>query len=113
LATRLEGIFEIALFFGPFLGILFWRGLRQQAQCSLSFRDLVMLALFTLLLMFLAGFFRTGETARICLFIYPYLLLPVAGYFKEIGITLPEKRQIAALVFAQTVLMQLSGLYYW
>ncbi len=111
--TRLEGIFEIMLFLGPFLGILFLRGLRMGNACTSSFRDLTILGVSTLLIMFIAGFFRTAETARICLFIYPYLIFPVAAYFKEIRVSPNEKVQVLALVFIQTVIMQLLGSYYW
>jgi hypothetical protein len=111
--TRLEGILEIVLFFGPFLGILFFRGVRFKNAPLSSLMSLTGLGVFTLLAMFIAGFFRTGETARICLFIYPYLLFPVAEYFKEIHLSLKEKKQILALVFVQTVIMQLLGSYYW
>ncbi|MCX5713784.1 MAG: hypothetical protein NT033_03040 [Candidatus Omnitrophica bacterium] len=113
LVTRLEGIFEIALFLGPFLGILFFRGLLKKNAPNSPFGDLAVLGVCTLLIMFIAGVFRTGETARICLFIYPYLIFPVAAYFKEIKLSLNEKVQVLSLVFIQTVVMQLLGSYYW
>ncbi|MCX5697425.1 MAG: hypothetical protein NTU54_05615 [Candidatus Omnitrophica bacterium] len=113
LVTRLEGVFEIILFFGPFLGILFLRGMRARNTDSSFLRDLTTLGVSTLIIMFIAGFFRTGETARICLFIYPYLIFPVAAYFKEIRVSPDEKVQVLALVFIQTVIMQLLGSYYW
>jgi hypothetical protein len=63
--------------------------------------------IFALLLMFLAGSFRTGETARICLFIYPYIFV----MFRNV-----DDSVLANLVLvtgAQTILMQLFGYYLW
>ena len=190
LLTRLEGVFEIAVFFGPFLMVLavlgmvkmrrdnravFWwvilggvtllaafvfsslwaatfqsywtslllifsvlfaalsvlwlalakggavRGFVNQLRPiqvgapsgnNQPFFALPMLGVITLLVMFAAGVFRTGETARSGLFIYPYLLLPVAAYLESIDIKVREKFQLVALVFTQTILMQLFG-FYW
>jgi hypothetical protein len=61
--------------------------------------------------MYAVGAWRTGETARACAWIYPYLLFPVAYYLDEAG---PGTRvQIAWLVFIQSVGMQLFGNYFW
>jgi hypothetical protein len=112
LFTRFEGIAEIVLFLGPFAGLLLWRGLRSMRLASAS-GALFALACITLLLMFGSGAFRTGETARICLFIYPFLLLPVARYLSRLQPTKGEQARLASLVFAQSLMMQTAGIFYW
>jgi hypothetical protein len=71
---------------------------------------LYLTAVITLGALFLTGAYRTGETARACLFIYPFLLLPI------LAAEYPERqrwRWIFAAVFGQTLLMQLFGRYFW
>lgn len=111
--TRLEGISEIILFFGPFLCVLFIRGLRILKKDKPNLFVIVISALFSLLAMFVAGTFRTGETARCCSFIYPYLIIPVASYLQDINISLKEKKTLSFLVFGQAILMQVFGFYFW
>jgi hypothetical protein len=111
--TRLEGIGEILLFFGPFLLVLMWRGLRRPARGSSPLHLLFWLAAGTLLAMLAAGAYRTGETARAAMYIYPYLLLPVVGWLGRTEIPRTGWWQLAALVFAQGLLMQLFGSYFW
>ena len=113
--TRLENVAELAVFFGPFLlvlGVRGWRAMRANDE----HRDLLKLTALgvgTLLAMFLTGAFRTGETARACLFIYPYLLLPVAVYLQaqiRRGVSL---RPLLWLVFGQAVFMQTVAGWHW
>lgn len=111
LFTRLEDIAEIILFFGPFLTILFVRGFKDFGTRPLNV--LPGLACVTLLGMFITGAWRTGETARACLFLYPYLLFPVAYYLRDQDGGLRLRLQLASLVFAQTAGMQLFGNYHW
>lgn len=102
--TRLQCIGELILFFGPFLCALLLRRLRE-AHAETWF------AIISLGLMLLAGTFRIGETARVCNFIYPFLLLPIARSFCERGEE--ETKQLSALVYTQTILMQAAGSYFW
>ena len=74
--TRIEDIAEILFFFGPFLIVMFWRGMKRVEFTPLF--TLSVLGIVTLLGMFLVGAWRTGETARACAFIYPFLLFPIA-----------------------------------
>jgi hypothetical protein len=111
--TRLEGISEIILFFGPFLAVLMIRGIRIMKKTDTHLLTMTWLAVSTLLAMLVTGAFRTGETARICLFIYPYLIFPIASYLGDIRITEKEKAVLLSLVFVQTVLMQTFGTYLW
>ncbi len=113
--TRLENVAELAVFFGPFLLVLAVRGWRAM-RANDEHRDLMKLTALgvgTLLAMFLTGAFRTGETARACLFIYPYLLLPVAVYLQvqiRRGVSL---RPLLWLVFGQAVFMQTVAGWHW
>jgi hypothetical protein len=63
--------------------------------------------------MFLTGAFRTGETARICLFIYPYLIFPVAAYLHQCPASHGAQKRLLLVVFAQSVAMQTLGGYAW
>jgi hypothetical protein len=113
--TRLENVAEILLFFGPFLLVLAVRGWKA-ARAGDGYRDLCVLTALgtgTLLAMFATGAFRTGETARACLFIYPYLLLPVATWLDARRAEPGEAKQLAWLVFGQALLMQTIGGYFW
>lgn len=111
LFTRLEDVAEIFVFFGPFLALLFVRGFRDLKKRPLNL--LAALACGTLLAMFLTGAFRTGETARACLFLFPYLLAPVGYYIADRGTSAGERSFLASLVFAQALGMQLFGNYHW
>jgi ABC-type Fe3+-siderophore transport system permease subunit len=71
------------------------------------------IAITALFVAFINGVFYTGETARICMFIYPYLLFLVAYYFKEKNFSRFEQNTMLYLVFAQTVIMQLLGNFFW
>lgn len=110
LMTRIEGISEMALFlsFGC-LSLFFlpetlkikWRDFSEDPK-------VVFLAgLAVLLLMFLTGSFRTGETARVCLFFYPYVFL-VFRNLNEVSL-----HNLVLLAGAQTIVMQLFGTYFW
>lgn len=111
--SRLEGIFEITLFFGPFLCVVMLRGLRIMKNTHSHLGTMTWLAIATLLAMFITGAFHTGETSRICLFIYPYMIFPIASYLSYIKISIKEKNTLLSLVFIQTVFMQLFGDYSW
>jgi hypothetical protein len=108
--TRLEDIFEIGLFLS--LGVT--------AVCIrpdyllLNPRDwrddgttLFHIGIAVLLLMFLTGALKTGETARACSFIYPFLFPLVRKVNDE------TLRSITIIAGVQTVLMQLVGFYFW
>ena len=113
--TRLENVAEILVFLGPFLLVLAVRG-GGVARRDPRYRGLGVLAALgagTLLAMFATGAFRTGETARACLFIYPYLLLPVAAVLDHERPGPPDRRLLAWLVFGQALVMQAIGGYFW
>jgi hypothetical protein len=61
----------------------------------------------------LSGAYRTGETTRAAFFVYPFIMISVGyGMDRELedgsGYGL-----LAALVFVQTLLMQLAADYDW
>jgi len=111
LFTRLEDVSEILFFFGPFLIVMFWRGMKRIELTPLF--TLSILAIATLLGMFVVGAWRTGETARACAFIYPFLLFPLAKLLDSGPQTKNAKLQLASLVFLQTLVMQSLGTFHW
>lgn len=108
---RLGCVAEIALFFTPFLGLLWWRGWRKLKASSHDGWVLAWLGPASLAAMLLAGALKIGEAARVCLFILPFLLLPVLAIWRELE---PRGRsRIACLVLAYGIAMQLGGFYQW
>jgi hypothetical protein len=108
--TRLEDIAEIALFTGPVLLSTLFQNLRRFQREHLLGGRLFLTALATLGALFLTGAYRTGETARACLFTFPYLLLPVLANPVFEG---HKRKWLMAAVFGQALLMQLLGRYFW
>lgn len=113
LFTRLEGIVEILLFAGPVLTLLAARGLGHARAHQRPLFVLVALGALTLLAMFLTGAFKTGETARACLFFYPYLVLPLASLASSDELDAHRQLDLVGLLMAQTLGMQLFGDYVW
>jgi hypothetical protein len=111
LFTRLEDIAEIMFFFGPFLFVLFVRAAKDIRLRPLDV--LTVLGCVTLLGMFVSGAWRTGETARACVFIYPFLLFPIGRHLQGTGAGTNERLQLASLVFVQSLGMQMFGNYFW
>lgn len=111
LLTRIENISEIGFFLSfAILSILaissfnlkFWRKLFNN-----DFIMIAILSLITLLLVFLTGAYRTGETARACLFIYPFLLLLLIN--KDTS----DYSWMILFAGIQTSIMQIFFGYYW
>lgn len=69
---------------------------------------LPIIAFSSLIIMFLTGAYGTGETARACLYIYPYFLLLLIN-IKNKYILL----NIAYIALTQTFIMQMIGDYFW
>ncbi len=74
--TRLENIWEPLLFMGPAACLLLLEAFQDAPSAA---KKLMMTAIAIVLAMFATGAFRTGETARACLFIAPFLVLGMAG----------------------------------
>jgi len=107
-ATRLENAAEILLFLGPFAIALAWQGWRRGQG---EWREWTRGALLCLGALFLAGAFKTGETARVCLFLLPALLLPLAAAPALAEARAP--RLLSLLLGAQALILQAFGSYFW
>ncbi|WP_435078124.1 hypothetical protein [Halococcus sp. AFM35] len=122
--TRFEDIAELALFFTPFLCLLAARGLfalwwdvggKRLRVDSREREPFVMaaLALTGFAALLAAGVYHTGETARGAMFMYPFLMLPVAAAIDRIDSAWRGEWLLAAAVFGQALVMQLIGGYLW
>ena len=106
-ATRIEGIVELVLFFSLACAALFIFPRRFKIGLNKEATFLALTGISVLAAMLLTGAYRTGETARVCLFIYPYLMLFfVEGPWENLS-------KIIFLALTQTALMQLIGNYFW
>ena len=113
--TRIENVAEVILFWGPVMTFLYlkaWEKLHQRKRPSRLVR-LSVVGVVVLVLMYLTGMYKTGETARINLFIYPFLLIPIAVAWPRLKLRSSEETWVMALVFLQTVIMQVANTYYW
>jgi hypothetical protein len=108
---RIGAIAEIAVFFTPFLWLLWWRGLELLRRLSADARALSWLGPASLGVLLLSGALKIGEAARICLFILPYLFLPVIAVYRELDEASRARTTYAVVAFG--VLMQLFGFYQW
>ena len=108
---RLGAVAEILLFFSPiacWLMVRGWNGLKRGAPRAAA---LAWLGPLSLALMLLSGAMKIGEAARICLFILPYLSLPVIAALRELRPA--DQFRVAQAVFAWGLVMQLFGFYQW
>ena len=122
--TRFEDVAELALFFTPFLCLLAARGLgalwrdvggRRLLEDRREREPFVLAAcaLVAFAALLVAGVYHTGETARGAMFMYPFLLLPVAAAIRRIDSSWRGEWLLAAAVFGQTLVLQLVGGYLW
>ena len=113
--TRLEDIAEILVFAGPLVVAALWKGATRLRRAAPDAFWLSASACATLLGLFLTGAYRTGETARACLFLYPFLLLPALATVGGKGNGEPGHAQKTLLYWAwtQTVFMQIVADYFW
>ena len=105
--TRVEDVAEIVLFLSLGTAATMVRMPWRRGGDGDPVTGVMMGAVGTLALMFASGAYRTGETARACLFAYPYLLLALRR--------LAPERAFALICFAgvQTLVMQLLGNFFW
>jgi hypothetical protein len=114
--TRIEGIVEIFVFFTPYLAYLSYKYFNSTSLDNIvdnNFSLLAVLSGIILLGMFGAGVFRTGETARTAIFIYPLLFLPLGKHLYNQNISHQSKVALAIFVFIQALMMQIVGFYFW
>jgi hypothetical protein len=111
LVTRVLCVFEPIAYLGPLVLLACFSGLKNMAKDK-SCPDLFVITILgigTLLVMFLTGAYRTAQTARTCLYIYPILMFPVAVFLQDQRPNVKDKVELLGLIFAQTVLMQMVG----
>ena len=121
LTSRIKNIMDILMFFGPVLIVLCYKGFKSLKNQKLSndtsaqLYHLVSAAIITLLIIFALGAYDHGETARAAMFIYPFLLIPVAIYMNDSNgrISRSEMGLLLLVVFGQGIFMQLIGNYVW
>lgn len=116
--TRIEDIAELLAFAGPLVVYALWAGAARLRRAAPDAFWLFASACATLLGLFLTGAYRTGETARACLFLYPFLLLPalaLVGKNEKNDGAEPERAQKTLWYWAwtQTVFMQVVADYFW
>jgi hypothetical protein len=108
---RLGAVCEIALFFSPFVGLLWWRGRALLKRASADAFALAWLGPLSLVCMLLAGALKIGEAARVCLFILPYLCLPAFAAWRELDQR--SRARVAYSVLGFGIALQLFGFYQW
>ncbi len=102
LFTRLEGLCEVARFLGPLVVGLVAFGLRSAPKWARH--GLILWGA-----MLLAGAFKTGETARACLFVLPCIL----GVVASVPVEPRHLRLVTVALFAQATVMQWFGDSLW
>jgi len=103
--SRAEGIAEVFVFFGPFLTVLMLRGWRRLRHEIPEYGWLLVLSWASFLAMLATGAFRTGETARLMMFLYPLMLTPVLMVARNVEEQ--ARTSLLVMVFTQTLFMQL------
>jgi hypothetical protein len=119
--TRIKNVMDIIMFFGPVLIVLFYKGFKslkdnkQTNELSTQLFHLVTASIITLLSIFILGAYDHGETARAAMFIYPFLLIPVAFFLsnQDNRILKFEMGILLFVIFGQAIFMQLIGNYVW
>jgi hypothetical protein len=111
LLTRFEDIYEIAFFlsFSALSVILNYRLLKfsEKNRGQINNRIISLSGILSLILMIMTGAFCTGETARACLFIYPYLLILLTNVDSVL------MKEMVFIAGFQTALMQICANYFW
>ncbi|TXT54659.1 MAG: conserved membrane protein of unknown function [Candidatus Thorarchaeota archaeon] len=116
--TRIQNVMDILVFYGPILTALSLFGYQllkqnQDNELSAELLSLLLASVFAILLLFMTGAPKKGETARICMFILPVVLMPVIYYLKEKKICRRDWIILLMLVFVQAAIMQLIGIWVW
>jgi len=108
---RLGAVAEIALFFSPFMALLWWRGRAMLKRESKDAWAIAWLGPASLGCMLLAGALKIGEAARVCLFILPYLSLPALAAWQALDER--ARGRVAYAMVAYGMALQLFGFYQW
>ena len=108
-ATRIENITDLLVFAGAFAPWAVWHGAKKARHEALPVWVAFAAGAASLALLFLAGAYRTGETARACLFLYPLAAL----WAEHAPLTEPERRTLLAASLALSAFFQCAGFYFW
>ena len=108
-ATRIENIADFLVFAGAFAPWAIFRGLKTARHEAVPVFIAAVAGVVSLLLLFLAGAYRTGETARACLFLYPLAaLIADCAPLSE-----PTRRRVLVASLALSAVFQCLGFYFW
>jgi len=110
---RLGAGLEIAVYLTPFVVMLIPEALRKARASTPLAYQLFWLGTGGVAAMLLSGAMKIGEAARICLFLVPYLLLPVASLLAKSENGSHRQLRLTDWVFGMGLLMQLGGMYAW
>ena len=108
-ATRLENVADLLFFGGAFLPWAVWHGLPTARRESFTAWAAFGAGVASLCLLFLAGAYRTGETARACLFLYP-LAVCVAD---AAPLSTRARETLLIATVALSGVIQCAGFYFW
>lgn len=108
---RIGSVAEIAIFFTPFCWVLWARGLRELRERHADAFAVSLLGPLSLGALLLSGALKIGEAARVCLFILPYLFLPVVAAYRRLD--QQGRNACAYAVAGWGAVMQLIGFYQW
>ena len=117
--TRAECIGEPILFFTPVPVALAYRSLRDSSGESFFGFDfdagtwLLVYAIVGYLGLLFVGAYNTAETARGAMYLFPFLTLGVGSAVSRLKLGTTALKLTATLVFAQALVMQLFGFYFW
>lgn len=102
--TRIESIWEFLIFAGIPITLLLPK---IRIKTYIEKYPLLIFSLIITLLMLASGAFRTGETGRVLIFIYPYFIF----LFKDLSIQ--NIKFLFVLCLVQSLLMQSLGYWIW
>ncbi|MBD3405227.1 MAG: hypothetical protein GF411_03710 [Candidatus Lokiarchaeota archaeon] len=118
LITRVQDVMDILVFVGPILTVLavlgfhMWNEMDQDTDV-IEILSIFVASVIALGLLFLTGAPKKGETARICMFILPMILLPVIYYLKEKNVRKRDWILLLIMTFLQAATMQLLAIWVW
>lgn len=109
--TRLQNVADLLFFLGPFLAYLGWKGFREADLWGEPLALLGILGVGAILAVYALGLYKDGTTSRNCFYVYPFLFFFVGLSLRGRTLSSRARSVLFALVFGQTVLMQIVGNY--
>jgi hypothetical protein len=110
---RLGAVLEIAIYLTPFLALQIPSGLRAARTQAPLASHLFWLGTASVLAMLLSGAMKIGEASRICMFLVPYLMLPIAARVSGPKVSDADRLRLTDWVFGMAFVMQVGGFYQW